>query len=449
MSTMTIRRADTSVAPELVTEIPGPKSREIHARRAEAVSRGVGCLVPVYIDTADGPWVIDVDGNSLLDLGSGIGVTTIGHGNERVIEAATAQLRKVSHTLFTVTPYEGYVRLAERLAQKTPGDFPKKTVFVNSGAEAVENAIKIARRHTGRRAVAALDHAFHGRTNLAMAMNHSAVPYSAGFGPFAPEVYRVPNSYPYRDGLSGIDAARRTIDYLEKRIGASDLAAIIVEPIQGEGGFIVPAPGYLPALQEWATENGVVFIADEIQTGLARTGTWFGSEHFELIPDVVLTAKAIAGGLPLAGVTGRAEIMDAADPGGLGGTFGGNPVSIAAALAVFDELESGAYFAEAIRIGGTLRRGLGDLAERFPQIGDVRGHGAMQAFELSEPGTRRPLQGLAAKIAAHAVQRGVLLLTAGSDGNVIRFLPTLLTTDEQLGFAIDVIGEALAMHTTP
>lgn len=449
MSTTTIKPSRTGVTPDLVTELPGPKSREIHARRADAVPRGVGCLVPVYIESADGPWVVDVDGNSLLDLGSGIGVTTIGHGNERVIDAATAQLRRLSHTLFTVTPYEGYVRLAELLAQKTPGTFKKKTLLVNSGAEAVENAVKIARRHTGRRAIAALDYAFHGRTNLAMAMNHSATPYSTGFGPFTPDVYRVPNSYPYRDGLSGVDAAKRTIEYLEKRIGVSDLAAIIAEPIQGEGGFIVPPPGYLPALQEWATENGVVFIADEIQTGLARTGTWFGSEHFGLVPDVVLTAKAIAGGLPLAGVTGRADIMDAADPGGLGGTFGGNPVAVAAALAVFEELETGSYFEEAIRIGRTLRLGLGELATRYPHIGDIRGHGAMQAFELSEPGTRRPMTGLAAKIATHAVQRGVLLITAGSDGNVIRFLPTLLTTDEQLAFALEVIEEALAVHTTP
>ncbi|MER7504443.1 4-aminobutyrate--2-oxoglutarate transaminase [Nonomuraea pusilla] len=439
---------DTAVdsKPLLRTEVPGPRSRELHARRVAAVSRGAGWALPVYIDSAEGPWLVDVDGNRFLDLGSGIGVTTIGHRNRSVIAAAAEQLEKVTHTLFTVTPYEGYVRLAELLAQKTPGTHAKKSLFVNSGAEAVENAVKIARRHTGRRAVAALDHAFHGRTNLAMAMNHKAVPYVTGFGPLAPDVYRVPNSYPYRDGLNGEEAAARTIAYLEQRIGAADLAAVIAEPIQGEGGFIVPAEGYLAALQEWATANGVVFIADEIQSGLGRTGTWFASEHFGLVPDLVLTAKGIAAGLPLAGVTGRAEIMDAAQPGGLGGTFGGNPVSVAAALAVFAELERGDHFAAAHRIGATLRKGLTALAARHPVIGDVRGHGAMMAFELSVPGTNEPRQGLAPAVAEFAAQRGVLLLTAGSDGNVIRFLPTLATTDAQVEHALTVIDEALAAH---
>lgn len=430
--------------PVLRTEIPGPRSRALHERRREVVARGVGCLLPVYIDHAEGPWLTDVDGNRLLDLGSGIGVTTIGHGNPAAVAAAAEQLQRLTHTLFTVTPYEGYVRLAERLAEKTPGDHAKRSVFLNSGAEAVENAVKIARRYTGRRAVAALDHAFHGRTNLTLAMNHRAAPYGTGFGPFASDVHRVPNSYPYRDGLSGAEAAARTIAHLEQRIGVHDLAAVIAEPVQGEGGFVVPAEGYLPALQEWCTRHGVVFIADEIQTGLGRTGTWFASEHFGVVPDLVLTAKTIAAGLPLAGVTGRAEIMDAPDPGGLGGTFGGNPVAIAAALALFDELEDGELFAAAHRIGGTLRRRLTDLAARHPRIGDIRGLGAMQAFELSEPRSRRPLAGLAAAVAEEAGRRGVLLLTAGSDGNVIRFLPTLTTTDAQLDVALAMIDEALS-----
>lgn len=436
--------SDTAlVEPRLRTEVPGPRSRALHEQRLRVVPRGVGSVLPVYIEHADGPWVTDVDGNRFLDLGSGIGVNTIGHTNRAAVNAATAQLDRVTHTLFTVTPYEGYVRLAEQLAARTPGDHEKRTMFANSGAEAVENAVKIARRHTGHRAVAALDHAFHGRTTLALAMNHKAVPYGAGFGPFAPDVHRVPNSYPYRDGLSGADAAARTIAYLEQRIGADDLAAVIAEPIQGEGGFVVPAPGYLPALQEWCTQHGVVFIADEIQTGLGRTGTWFASEHFDLVPDLVLTAKGIAAGLPLAGVTGRAEIMDAPDPGGLGGTFGGNPVSIAAALAVFEELGDGDYFEDAVRIGAHLGTRLRELSARHPVVGDVRGIGAMQAFELSSPGTTRPLPGAASAIAEFAAQRGVLLLTAGSDGNVIRFLPTLTTTDAQLDVAIDVIDAAL------
>lgn len=325
---------------------------------------------------------------------------------------------------------------------------PLVEAAVNSGAEAVENAVKIARAHTGRRIVAALDHAYHGRTSLTMAMNHRATPYGTGFGPFAPDVQRVPNSYPFRDGLSGPQAAARTIEYLEQRIGVADLAAIIAEPIQGEGGFVVPAPGYLPALQEWATANGVVFIADEIQAGLGRTGTWFASELFGLVPDLVLTAKGIANGLPLAGVTGRAEIMDSANPGGLGGTFGGNPVSVAAAHAVFDLLESGQPFAEAARIERALLTGLQDLARRHTVVGDIRGHGAMIAFELTEPGTTTPLPGLASEIAAHAASRGVLLITAGSYGNVIRFLPSLAVTDENLSFALDVIAEALALRET-
>ncbi|SJN08029.1 Gamma-aminobutyrate:alpha-ketoglutarate aminotransferase [Leucobacter sp. 7(1)] len=430
--------------PELVTELPGPKSREIHARREQAVPRGVGCALPIYIEHADGAWLTDVDGNRLLDLGSGIGVTTLGHTQPTVVAAAKAQLDRVSHTLFTVTPYENYVRLAERLAEHTPGAHAKKTFFVNSGAEAVENAVKIARAHTGKRVIAALDHAFHGRTSLTMAMNHRVAPYGTGFGPFAPDVQRVPNSYPLRDGLSGAEAAARTIEYLEQRIGAADLAAIIAEPIQGEGGFVVPAEGYLPALQEWATANDVVFIADEIQAGLGRTGTWFASELFGLVPDLVLTAKGIADGLPLAGVTGRAEIMDAAGPGGLGGTFGGNPVSIAAAHAVLDLLETGAPFAEAARIEDALVSGLAELASTHEVIGDIRGHGAMIAFELVAPGSTTPLAGLATEIAAYAATQGVLLLTAGSYGNVVRFLPSLTVTNEQISVALGVIGDALA-----
>ena len=420
--------SDTALStPRLRTEVPGPRSRALHERRQRVVPRGVGSVLPVYIEHADGPWVTDVDGNRFLDLGSGIGVTTIGHTNLAAVTAAAEQLDRVAHTLFTVTPYEGYVRLAELLAEKVPGTHDTRTAFANSGAEAVENAVKIARRHTGRRAVAALDHAFHGRTNLALAMNHKAVPYGSGFGPFAPDVHRVPNSYPYRDGLDGEEAAVRTIAHLEQRIGVRDLAAVIAEPVQGEGGFVIPAEGYLPALQEWCTRNGVVFIADEIQTGLGRTGTWFASTHFDLVPDLVLTAKGIAGGLPLAGVTG---------------TCGGNPVSIAAALAVFDELEHGTFFADARRIGAHLSARLEGLRTRHAVVGDVRGIGAMQAFELSTPGTTRPLAGAASMIAEFAAQRGILLLTAGSDGNVIRFLPTLTTTDEQPADAVDVIDDA-------
>jgi 4-aminobutyrate aminotransferase / (S)-3-amino-2-methylpropionate transaminase / 5-aminovalerate transaminase len=433
--------------PVLVTEIPGPASRALHERKTAIVPRGVSSVLPIYIDHADGAWLFDVDGNRLLDMGCGIGVTMVGHHNQQVIDAATAQLDKFTHTLFAITPYEGYVRLAERLAQKTPGDHAKKTMFVNSGAEAVENAVKIARAFTGRGAVTVLDHGFHGRTNLTLTMNHKAIPYATGFGPFPPGVHHAPSSYPFRDGCSGPDAAARTIAFMEQRVGVADLAALVVEPIQGEGGFIVPAEGYLPALQDWATANGVVLIADEIQCGLGRTGRWFASDLFGLVPDIVLTAKQIAAGLPLAGVTGRAEIMDAAAPGGLGGTFGGNPVSIAAAHAVLDHLEDPAQFAAAARIGQTLTSGLQELAEQHPQIGDIRGHGAMIAFELVRPGTTTPLPGAAIAIAEYAARSGIVLLTAGSDGNVIRFLPSLGVTDDQLRFVLAVIGDAI-IHTT-
>src|SRR3954454_12918275 len=264
----------------IVTAIPGPKSQELHQRRLAVVPTGVSSALPVYIARANGAILVDVDGNQFVDFGAGIGVTTVGHTEASVVEAAASQLQDVIHTLFTITPYEEYVRVAELLAEHTPGDHAKKTVLVNSGAEAVENGVKIARKHTGRRAVAVLDHAYHGRTNLTMAMNYKAMPYATGFGPFAGDVYHVPSSYPYRDGLTGAEAAARTITYLEKHIGAENLAILVGEPIQGEGGFQTPAEGYLPALQRWANEHGVVIAADEIQSGMARTGAWFASEHF-------------------------------------------------------------------------------------------------------------------------------------------------------------------------
>jgi 4-aminobutyrate aminotransferase/(S)-3-amino-2-methylpropionate transaminase len=428
----------------LVTAVPGPKSQALHERRLAVVPVGVSSALPVYIERAHGAIVVDVDGNQFIDLGAGIGVTTIGHTDDAVVAAATEQLRGVIHTLFTITPYEEYVRVAELLAEHTPGSHAKKTVLVNSGAEAVENGVKIARKYTGRSGIAVLEHAYHGRTNLTMAMNFKAMPYSVGFGPFAGDVYRAPNSYPYHDGLSGADAAERTISYLEKTVGASDLACLVVEPIQGEGGFQVPADGYLPALQEWCTANGIVFIADEIQSGMARTGAYFASEHFGLVPDMVLSAKGIAGGLPLASVTGRAEIMDAAQPGGLGGTFGGNPVAAAAAIAVFDQIENHNLLAEAKRIEGVLKPGLLGLQKKYDVIGDVRGIGAMLAIELVLPGTKQPNADAVGRIAAFAAQQGVIVLTAGTYGNVLRFLPSLAISDGLLHDALDVLDEAFA-----
>jgi 4-aminobutyrate aminotransferase / (S)-3-amino-2-methylpropionate transaminase / 5-aminovalerate transaminase len=427
----------------IVTEIPGPRSRALQERRLAAVAAGVSSAIPIFLERGHGAIVVDVDGNQFIDLGSGIGVMTIGHTNEAVVAAAQAQLAELTHAMFTISPYESYVRVAELLAEHTPGDFAKKSVLLNSGAEAVENAVKIARKFTGKAGVAVLDHAYHGRTNLTMAMTFKSMPYKAGFGPFASDVHHAPNSYPFRDGLSGAEAAARTITWLEKAVGASDLACIVAEPIQGEGGFVVPADGYLPALQEWCTANNVVFIADEIQSGMARTGRWYASEHFDVVPDLVLTAKGIAGGLPIAAVTGRAEIMDAPHPGGLGGTFAGNPVAAAAAIAVFDEIDSRDLLAEGGRIEGILKPALLDLQQKYPVIGDVRGIGAMLAIEFVNPGTMEPNAAAVSAITAYAAQHGVLLLSAGTFGNVVRFLPSLAITDDQLRDAIGVLAEAL------
>ena len=431
----------------VVTAIPGPKSLALHQRRTAVVADGAASTFPVYIDRAHGAIIVDVDGNQFIDLGAGIGVTTIGHTDDGVVEAAGRQLGELTHGLFTITPYESYVEVAELLAAHTPGDFAKKSLLVNSGAEAVENGVKIARKFTGRKAIAVLDHAFHGRTNLTMAMNFKAVPYKLGFGPFAGDVHHAPSSYPYHDGLSGAEAAERTTSFLEKTAGAADLACLVVEPIQGEGGFMVPADGYLPALQEWCTKNGIVFIADEIQAGMARTGKYFSSEHFGLIPDMVLSAKGIAGGLPLAAVTGRAEIMDAAHPGGLGGTFGGNPVAAAASVAVFRSIEENNLLDQAVRIENTLLPELLRLQKRFDIIGDVRGRGAMLAIEFVQPGTaettKLPNSAAVTALSNYAFQHGIILLTAGTYGNVIRFLPSLAVSDVLLLDAIGVIEEAL------
>jgi len=437
---------DHEVAQErrIVTSVPGPKSQALHERRLAVVSGGVGTTLPVYIDRAHDAVVVDVDGNHFIDLGGGIGVMGAGHTNDAVVAAVQEQVAKVTHTLFTVTPYEPYVRVAELLVERTPGDFAKKVVLVNSGAEALENAVKIARKHTGRNGVAVLDHGYHGRTNLTMAMNFKAMPYNLGFGPFAGDVHHAPNSYPFHDGLSGAEAAKRTISYLEKRVGAQDLACLVAEPIQGEGGFIVPAEGYLLALQEWCRAHGIVFVADEVQSGVARTGAWYASEHFGLEPDMITTAKGIAGGMVLAGVVGRAEIMDSAHAGGLGGTYGGNPVACAAAIAVFDEIERRDLLGAAKRIESTLMPMLRELQAKHPVIGDVRGIGAMLAIEFVDPETGEPDAATVSRIAAEAAQQGVLVLTAGTYGNVIRFLPPLVISDELLRDAVSVLDAALS-----
>lgn len=431
-------------ARKLVTELPGPNSVALQERRAASVSRGAGTLANIYMDHGSGAILVDVDGNQLIDLGCGIGVTTIGHAHPAVAAAAAEQASKLTHTLFTVTPYENYVRVAEKLAQITPGDFEKHSILVNSGAEAVENAVKIARKYTGRRAIVSLDHAFHGRTNLTMAMTYRPWPERAGMGPFPGEIYSVPSSYPYRDGLSGEEAAARTIDYITTHIGASEVAAFFVEPIQGDGGVVLPAEGYFNILSKWCTDNGIVFIADEIQVGIARTGAWYAMEHFGVVPDLVTTAKGIAGGFPLAAVTGRAEIMDAVQPGGIGGTFGGNPVSTAAALAVFDVIENEDLLAAAANVEAMLWARIGDWAERFDFVGEVRGKGAMFGVELVLPGTTTPNPEALSSVLAYVTTHGVIALDAGSWDSVLRIMPSVVISKELIDDAASVIEEAFA-----
>jgi 4-aminobutyrate aminotransferase/(S)-3-amino-2-methylpropionate transaminase len=426
----------------LITALPGPRSLELQARREASVSRGAGTLANIYMDHASGAVLVDVDGNRLIDLGSGIGVTTIGHAHPAVAAAAAEQAAKLTHTLFTVTPYENYVRVAEKLAQITPGDFPKHSILVNSGAEAVENAVKITRKHTGRRVILSLDHAFHGRTNLTMAMTYRPWPERTGMGPFPGDLFSVPVSYPFRDGLSGEEAAERTIDYITTHIGAEEVAAFFVEPIQGDGGIVIPADGYFRRMSEFCAQNGIVFVADEIQAGMGRTGTWYSIEHHGVVPDIVLTAKGIAGGLPLAAVTGRAEIMDAVQPGGIGGTFGGNPVSTAAALAVFDVIESEGLLAEAKRVEATLRARIGDWTQRYAVVGDVRGKGAMFGVELVQPGTKKPNPQALKAVISHATSNGVIPLDAGSWDSVLRLLPPVVISDELIDDAATVIEQA-------
>lgn len=437
-------RGATSHSRRLVTEIPGPESATLHARRLKAVSAGVSATFPIYVDHAHDALVVDVDGNQFIDLTGGIGVMTVGHTNEALVQAVTDQVAKVTHTLFAVAGYEPYIRVCELLAEHTPGDFAKKSVLVNSGAEAVENAVKIARKYTGRTEIAVLHHGYHGRTNLTASMNYNMHPYGTGFGPLAGSVHHAPNSSPFHDGLTGAQAAERTITHLEKRVGASQIACLVAEPIQGEGGFIVPAEGYLNALLEWCTANGIVYVSDEVQSGMARTGAYFASEHFGIVPDLLISAKGIGGGMPIAAVTGRAEIMDASHPGGLGGTFGGNPVSSAAVVAVFEQVASRKLLGEAKRVEATLRPELLALQAKHPVIGDVRGMGAMLALEFVDPTTGKPAPEVAKAVQSHALHNGVLILTAGTFGNVLRFLPPVVISDEQLREAVAVMDDALS-----
>ena len=430
---------------DLKTALPGPKSQELAARREKAVAAGVASSVPVYADELDGGIIKDADGNQLIDLGSGIAVTSVGATAPKVVEKVREAVGKFTHTCFMVTPYEGYVEVAEKIASLTPGAFDKRAALFNSGSEAVENAVKIARVHTKRNAIVVFDHAYHGRTNLTLAMTSKVMPYKQGFGPFANEVYRVPMSYPFRDpeGMTGEDAAKRALSLVEKQVGAENVAAIVIEPIQGEGGFIVPAPGFLPALSQWCKDNGAVFVADEVQAGVARTGKWFSSEYEGVEPDLVTFAKGIAGGMPLSGVVGRAELVNVVHGGGLGGTYGGNPVACAAALGAIETIEDWNLADRALEIEKIIKEELGSLAESSPIVGELRGRGAMMALEFVKPGSKEPNADAAKQIAAKCLEQGVVILTCGTFGNNVRLLPPLVIDFDLLREGLRIFSKAI------
>jgi 4-aminobutyrate aminotransferase/(S)-3-amino-2-methylpropionate transaminase len=437
---------------KLVTEIPGPLSREWFARRDAAVPRGVANLHPIVTARAAGAIVEDVDGNRLIDFATGISVLNVGHSAPEVVAAAQRQLELDTHTCFHVTANEPYIELAERLNTLVPGDHEKKTMFANSGAEAVENAVKIARKHTGRPGIVVFDHAFHGRTLMAMSLTAKVMPYKQGMGPFAPEVYRLPLAYPYRCPTGGTEETcaesclAYALDEMHKHIGEENIAAILIEPIQGEGGFIVPAPGFIAGLAEFAAANGIVFIADEIQSGMGRAGRWFAIEDEGVVPDIVISAKSLGGGLPISAVTGRTELMDSVHVGGLGGTYGGNPVAAAAALAVLDKIEAEGLLDRSRAVGEKIGERLRAFQERFGAVGDVRGRGAMRAMELvADRATKEPLDAATMNaLARSALERGLIVLTAGTYGNVVRLLPPIPIDDGLLDEGLDLLEEAFA-----
>jgi len=436
---------------QLKTPIPGPKSRALAARRESAVPRGLAHATPIYIARAQDAWLEDVDGNRFIDFAGGIGSLNSGHRNPHVIAELEAQLKNHLHTCASVTPYENYIRLAERLNQITPGHFPKKTLLVNTGAEAVENAVKIARAHTGRPAIIAFEDAFHGRTYMTMALTSKTHPYKAGFAPFPSDVYRIPYGYCYRCSYSlkyptcDVYCARHLEDTFKRMVAAEEVAAVIAEPVLGEGGFVNPPPEFFRILMDICRKHDILFIADEVQSGFGRTGKMFASEHYGIEPDILVSAKSLGGGLPLAAVSGRAEIMDAPGVGALGGTFGGNPLSCAAANAVLDEFENGDLLKRANSIGQQFEKRARDWKARFELIGDARGLGAMRALELvKSPETREPAPDETKTVSQYCYERGLITITAGTYGNVIRLLVPLVITDDQFDEGLNVLESALA-----
>ncbi len=433
------------------TPIPGPNSRALSERRAKAVPRGLSHGTPIYVAKTEDAWLEDVDGNRYIDFAGGIGCANAGHRQESVVEAIQTQLDKFLHTCVQVTPYEGYIRLAERMNEITPGKFPKKTLFVNSGAEAVENAVKIARAYTKRPAIIAFEDAFHGRTMMTLALTSKTHPYKAGFAPFPGDVYRVPFAYCYRCSYNlkypscDLYCARHLEDTFKRVVANEEVAAVIAEPVMGEGGFIAPPLDYFKVLIDLCHKHGILFIADEVQSGFGRTGTMFASEHYGVEPDLIVTAKSLGGGLPLAAVTGRAEIMDAPGPGGLGGTFAGNPLSCAAALATLDLFEKTNLLTRANELGARFQRRARDWQRRWPIVGDVRGLGGMQAIELvKSQETKTPATDETKQITQYCYEHGLITITAGTYSNVIRVLVPLVATNEQIDEGLDVLESALA-----
>ena len=433
---------------KLVTAIPGPKSQALMQRRSDAVSTALGMAIPVMVEKAGGGVIVDIDGNSIIDMGSGIAVVSVGNSADRVVKNVIDQVQAFTHTCFMVAPYMGYIEVCEALNRLTPGSGKKKSALFNSGAEALENAVKIARRFTKREAVVVFEHGYHGRTNLTMAMTAKNMPYKDGFGPFTPEIYRMPMAYPYRWPGGADNCANEALDLvlhkIEKEIGVNRLAAIVIEPIQGEGGFIVPPKGFIAGLSKFCTDNGALFIADEVQTGFARTGVMFASEDEGVVPDLITTAKGIAGGLPLAAVTGRADVMDSIHAGGLGGTFGGSPIACAAALGAISTIEEEKLCDRALHLGKIMRDSLLAMQKKYAIIGDVRGRGAMQAIELVLPGGIEPNPTALASIVKYCQVNGVLILSAGTYGNVIRLLPPLVMPENLLVEALEILDQAIA-----
>ena len=428
--------------------IPGPKSRDLMERRQEFVARGVASTMNVFAAKADGAIIEDVDGNQYIDFAGGIGAMNIGHSRAEVTKAIAEQAAKFTHTCFSVMMYEPYIELAERLVKLTPGEFPKKAIFFNSGAEAVENAVKIARWATGRPAVIVFDNAYHGRTLMTMTMTSKVKPYKYRFGPYAPEVYRAPFPYPYRMNMSAQESIEFCINELERmfvgEVAPDQVAAIIIEPVQGEGGFMVSPPGFLLALKEVCEKYNILFVADEIQSGFCRTGRMFAVEHDGVEPDLMIIAKSMGAGMPISGVVGRAEIMDAPPPGTLGGTYSGNPVACAAALAVLDLYEGSDYAARSREIGHIITKRFLNLQDHYRLIGDVRGLGGMAAIELvKDRSTKEPDSQAASDVLTAAHHRGLVLIKAGMYDNVVRILVPLCVTDEQLNRGLDILEAAL------